>query len=108
MKQARATIDHQKIKQWVEERGGHPAVVASTGEHGLLRIDFEPADESLEPIDWDTFFETFERNSLAFLHQDTTSGGQQSRFNKFIDRNSEAAADVADVAGNENSAKSSA
>jgi hypothetical protein len=106
MTQAQATIDHQRIKQWVEQRGGHPAVVGSTGEHGLLRIDFEPADDSLEPIDWDTFFDTFERKSLAFLYQDTTSGGQQSRFNKFIDRNSAEAADLAQVAENEQASNS--
>ena len=88
MSRAHATTDHQRIQEWVEQRGGRPAVVGSTGEHGLLRIDFEPADEALEPVDWDTFFDTFERKSLAFLYQDRTSSGQLSRFNKFVDRNS--------------------
>lgn len=93
MARAQATTDHQQIRQWVEKRGGHPAVVGSTGENGLLRIDFEPADASLEPVDWDTFFETFDRNSLAFLYQEKTSGGQLSRFNKFVDRDSVEEAD---------------
>jgi hypothetical protein len=100
MSRANATTDHQRIRQWVEQRGGHPAVVGSTGQNGLLRIDFEPADDSLEPVDWDTFFDTFDRNSLAFLYQDRTSGGQLSRFNKFIDRNSaEAVGDEGDASG---------
>jgi hypothetical protein len=98
MTHAHATTNHQRIKQWVEQRGGHPAAVASTGEHGLLRIDFEPSDESLEPIDWETFFETFDKKELAFLYQDTTRGGQLSRFNKFIDRGSTEASDLSEDA----------
>jgi hypothetical protein len=37
---------------------------------GLLRVDFEPREDRLEPISWDAFFETFERSKLAFLYQD--------------------------------------
>jgi len=107
MAQAHATTDHQQIKQWVEQRGGHPAVVGSTGEHGLLRIDFEPADDSLKPIDWDTFFDTFDRKSLAFLYQDKTSEGQLSRFNKFVDRNSAESAGLAEGEEDEGSTNSS-
>jgi hypothetical protein len=106
MAQAHATTDHQQIKHWVEQRGGHPAVVGSTGEHGLLRIDFEPADDSLKPIDWDTFFDTFDGKSLAFLYQDKTSEGQLSRFNKFVDRNSAEVADLAEGDEDEESSNS--
>jgi transposase-like protein len=30
MSAARATTDHETIRQWVEERGGHPARVIGT------------------------------------------------------------------------------
>lgn len=91
MSQGKTTTDHNTIRHWVEERGGKPATVKSTksgGEAGLLRIDFPgySGEETLEPIDWDTFFEKFEESKLAFLHQDQTADGQTSRFCKFVSR----------------------
>lgn len=87
------TTDHDEIRKWVEERGGRPASVSGTGngdEAGVLRINFdEPGgddDDRLEDISWDEFFDKFEESKLAFLHQDTTSGGQESRFFKFVSR----------------------
>jgi hypothetical protein len=38
-------------------------------------------DDTLEHIDWETWFETFDESDLAFVCQ-TRSGGQISRFNK--------------------------
>ncbi|MCU0789721.1 MAG: hypothetical protein MUE79_01515 [Nitratireductor sp.] len=86
MSEATRTSDHETIRKWVEARGGHPARVKVLGEGGLLRIDFGEPEESLEPIEWDEFFEIFEENDLDFLHQDRTSDGKQSRFNKFVQR----------------------
>jgi hypothetical protein len=93
MPRAIATTDHQQIRRWVEARNGHPAVVRSTegsgpGNAGLLRIDFDEAEESLEQTSWDEFFETFDTNGLAFLYQDNTASGRKSRFNKFVSRDS--------------------
>lgn len=86
MSEARATTDHDEIRDWIEERSGRPARVAASGDGGILRVDFGEADEKLEEIGWDEFFVIFEDNDLAFLHQDETSGGKTSRFNKFIAR----------------------
>jgi len=89
---AKATIDHDEIRRWVEERGGHPARVKRRTrggrDAGILRVDFPgwSGARSLEPIAWDEFFETFERSGLAFLHQDTTADGKVSRFNKLVSR----------------------
>jgi hypothetical protein len=86
---ATTTIDHDEIRKWVEARGGKPAKVADTDGKkgsGILRIDFNEPDESLQAIDWDEFFEIFEERELAFLHEEETSGGKRSYFNKFIDR----------------------
>lgn len=95
MSSATKTTDHDEIRKWVEERGGHPARV-DAGDHkqggGILRIDFkDPDDENdtLEPMEWDAFFETFDENDLAFLHQDKTADGKVSRFNKFVSRSGE-------------------
>ncbi len=93
MPRAIATTDHQQIRRWVEARNGHPAVVRSTegsgaGNAGLLRIDFDEAEDNLEETSWDEFFETFDSNGLAFLYQDNTASGRKSRFNKFVSRDS--------------------
>jgi hypothetical protein len=89
MSDGQVTTDHDTIREWIEERGGVPATVKSTrsGEDaGLLRVDFEPRDEALEPIDWNTFFEKFDRENLAFLYQDRLAEGATSRFHKFVNR----------------------
>jgi hypothetical protein len=87
MSGTKATIDHEKIKQWAEERGGRPAAVDGTGngdDPGILRIDFPDytGEETLREISWEQFFDKFEREGLAFLYQDETSEGERSRFSK--------------------------
>ncbi len=88
MSASETTTDHNAIRKWVEKRNGRPAVVKGTdgndGE-GILRIESRHADK-LEDIDWNTFFETFEDRKLAFLHQDKTADGSESRFFKFVSR----------------------
>lgn len=84
MTQSTTTRDHDTIRRWAEARDGHPAKVDTGGEGGILRIDFGEPEESLTPIDWDEFFEIFDENDLAFLYQDKTSEGGESRFNKFV------------------------
>jgi hypothetical protein len=87
---SRVTTDHDQIRSWVEERGGQPATVKSTADNGtgILRIDFPgySGEESLEHVSWDDFFQKFDDNNLAFLYQEKTASGGQSRFNKFVSR----------------------
>lgn len=66
MATAQRTTDHEEIRRWVESKNGHPAIAQGTG--GVLRIDFGRPEERLEPIDWDKFFEIFDRQKLAFLY----------------------------------------
>lgn len=93
MSESRQTTNHDEIRQWVEQRGGQPAHVKSTGSDddvGLLRISFpgydDENDANLEPIEWDEFFEKFDDSQLSFLYQDRTSDGELSTFNKFVRR----------------------
>lgn len=90
MSAATKTTDHDTIRRWAEERGGHPATVAATregDEAGILRIDFESTKaEGLERISWEQFFRTFEESRLAFLYQDRTEDGNASRFFKLVRR----------------------
>lgn len=90
--ESKTTTNHDTIQQWVESRGGKPAVVEGTESEGqgigLLRIEFpgQGSDDSLKPISWDEFFTTFEQKNLAFLYQDSVKSGKESRFFKFINR----------------------
>lgn len=90
MSQATTTTDHDTIRKWAEDRGGHPATVSDTadGGPGILRIDFPgySGEESLEEISWEDFFAKFDREKLAFLYQEKTDDGQTSRFCKLVDR----------------------
>jgi hypothetical protein len=91
MEKAKTTTDHEYIKQWVEERGGHPARVKGTaveGSSGVLLIDYPgySGTQTLETITWDEFFKGFEQNELAFLYEDEKQAGSQSRFSKLINR----------------------
>lgn len=88
--ESKKTTDHDKIKKWVEDREGKPAVVESTEKKdgsGLLRINFPGyAEENLKDISWDQFFEVFDQNDLAFLYQEKTQDGKISRFSKFVNK----------------------
>ncbi|HEX6030673.1 MAG TPA: hypothetical protein VFY90_04520 [Tepidiformaceae bacterium] len=90
--EAKTTTDHNRIRKWAEERGGHPATVQGTQskrDAGMLRIDYPGyrGKASLKEISWDEFFQKFDEKQLAFLYQDKTATGRQSRFSKLVSRN---------------------
>lgn len=43
----------------------------------------------MEAMDWDSWFDAFEENQLAFLYQEKTGAGEQSRFSKLVRRRTE-------------------
>jgi hypothetical protein len=61
----------------------------SAAAQGSLRIDYPGVgdEESLEEIAWDECFEALENNRLAFLYQEETKKGEESRFSKLVSRN---------------------
>ena len=83
---AETTTNHEEIQKWVEDRKGHPARVKGTE---VLRIDYPgfSGEDTLEQIEWNEFFETFEDRKLAFLYEDE----KDSRFSKLISRDTKAA-----------------
>src|SRR5436305_5576406 len=89
--ESRTTTNHDEIRKWAEARGSKPATVKRTesdDEVGVLRIDFPgySAQYSIEEITWDEFFAKFDEKQLAFLYQDKTSSGEESRFFKLVSR----------------------
>ena len=90
--ETRTTTDHDEIRRWVEENGGTPASVRGTegesGEAGVLRIDFPggAGEDDLEHVSWETWFEKFDDEGLAFLYQAQRSGGGGSTFVKLVRR----------------------
>lgn len=87
----RTTTDHDEIRRWVEEHDGTPATVRDTADGddaGVLRIDFPggAGSDELEQIDWDTWFDKFESEGLAFLYQEQKAGGEDSTFFKLVNR----------------------
>jgi hypothetical protein len=82
---SRTTTDHDEIRRWAEEHGGRPALVRGTE---ILRIDFPggAGEEQLEPIDWERWFELFDRKGLALLYQEEKASGEDSTFHKLVDR----------------------
>lgn len=87
MSSSDVTQDHQKIKSWITERGGKPAVVDGTQENesgaGLLRVKFDDNQDELVELDWEDFFETFDERGLSFLYQNEP---KDSRFFKFVEQ----------------------
>ena len=88
--ESKTTTDPETIKNWAEERQGKPAKVKGTGNEndtGILRINFPGgAEDSLEDISWEEFFEEMENKDLAFLYQEQTKDGEQSRFFKLVSK----------------------
>ena len=88
---SKTTQDHDEIKAWAEKRGGKPADVESTetaSEAGIIRLEFPDApnanDANLKEIDWEPFFEKFDKSGLAMVYQEVTSDGAESNFYKFV------------------------
>jgi hypothetical protein len=87
---SQTTTDLNKIQKWAEERDGKPVIVKGTegpkNEGGVLRIDFPGyrGEDTLQEVSWDEWYKVFKSRNLAFLYQDKTSDGKESRFFKLI------------------------
>ena len=87
--QSKTTTEHDEIRRWVEEHDGQPATVEGTGDPvGVLRIDFPggAGEDQLRHVDWDTWFEKFDKENLAFLYQERKASGEDSTFFKLVSR----------------------
>ena len=62
----RLTADHAEIRRWVEEHGGHPALVEAGDGRDRLAVAFDGG--SFRAVSWEDFFERFDRESLALAY----------------------------------------
>lgn len=85
----RTTTDAATIRSWAEARGGVPARVESSND-SLLRIMFPTDRQSnaagLTVMEWTDFFDTFDREGLALVYQETTADGESSKFCRIVRR----------------------
>ena len=90
MSASKTTTDLKVIQKWAEERDGKPTKVKGVGgkDDGIIRIDFPgySGEKTLEDISWDEWYDIFQDRKLAFLYQDETAGGKESRFFKLVNR----------------------
>ncbi|HEY8400603.1 MAG TPA: hypothetical protein VIK89_05040 [Cytophagaceae bacterium] len=85
--ETRITSDHNKIKQWAEERNARPACYKCSNGNSLLMFCFPGETEmAVAKLSWEDFFKKFEELNLAFLYQERNIHGKKSRFNSFISK----------------------
>lgn len=82
---SKITTDHDEVRTWIEEGNGQPGKMADTE---LLAVYFGSREEDIAPIEWDEFFEIFDRSNLAFMYEERSTGDTSSFF-EFIDRATE-------------------
>lgn len=80
LSRSRATDEPEIIREWVEERGGKPAVVvAPAGGVKVLSIDFSPYGRAgLMTVPWNEWFDLLEQRHLAFQFQEKDADGNVS------------------------------
>lgn len=95
--EAVTTTDLGEIRRWAEARQGKPATVVPKGkgkskgkevQPGILRIDFPgySGKDTLKPITWEAWYQKFQERNLAFLYQEKTKTGKESRFFKLVNK----------------------
>ncbi len=85
--ESKTTRDHDAIRRWAEERNCRPVRIKDTE---MIQLDCPSGSgpENFDEIGWDEWFQVFDERGLEFVHQETTSDGQQSSFNKLVDAGS--------------------
>jgi hypothetical protein len=77
----RITWSHEEIKNWIERHNGKPAIFddpTSESDKIGIRIDFEGKEDEkymesgvkTEIVEWEKFFEIFDKRKLAFIYND--------------------------------------
>lgn len=70
------TADPDEIQDWIEERGGEPAISSENSRE--LRVDFGDK-EDVEQISWEEFLEILDEENLMMVYeQDAIAGSDET------------------------------
>ena len=71
------------IRQWADQRSAQPATTpgAADDRPSVLRFDLEGgADQDLQPIPWDEWFEVFDGRDLVFIYLEPGEGEEANTY----------------------------
>jgi hypothetical protein len=78
------TTENNRIRTWIEARGGHPARIGDAKDAETVRVDFNTTKPQ-EQISWDEFFQGLDDSRLAFLHR-TKAQDDVARLGRIVRR----------------------
>lgn len=89
LKVTRITTNHDEIKHWAEDNAGIPVLLPEAqaeGNTSKIYIDFleNGRNNEMKRIEWDEFFERFDKGNYALEYEDKIKNGVESRNFKFI------------------------
>lgn len=82
------TYDHKEIKEWIENKNGKPVLISGAEPARALSIQFSKdtaLPENSHEIDWEAFFNHFEKALLAFQYEEPENR-KGNPFYKFVGR----------------------
>jgi hypothetical protein len=80
------TIDHAVITAWAQRRGARPYTMEGHDHPWPLYFELGEVSPGLVEIDWETFFEEFERAQLAFVYPVTGPDREVDDSHAFVKR----------------------
>lgn len=78
------TVDHDIIRDWIEERNGTPVTILGADDEEVIDIAFGPQTPDFEAITWEEFFERFDQSGLVFQYTDETIPGEEKQGYNFV------------------------
>src|SRR3954471_24896075 len=82
------TIDHGEIRNWIESRGGIPAI-SVIKDIKIPIINFAGVSPLATDVTWEEWFRIFDEDHYAFVCKGTRVDGMPSRFCQLIPRDSD-------------------
>ena len=76
------TTVRSEIERWVRDRGGRPAEL----DDGDLGFSFPGEEVEGDSIEWETFFERFDRQDLAFAYDSNAGDAHPGDASALVDR----------------------
>jgi hypothetical protein len=82
------TIDHDVIRSWAERRSACPATLQGDERPWPLKFELRTPDPDMVEIDWQRFFDDFDRSNFAFVYREAAPDGALDDLHEFVHRSS--------------------